>query len=192
MSSTPAVPPSSSIITTVLRTRAIEENPPLAARAIELMMGWRGLVRLEPADARCVVHYMREVHFQRGDLLYRAGDTQAAPHMLLVLEGEVAVDTARPAPGAPAGSEVPIAVLGPGTVLGEMALLDGGPRSATCTAVGPVQCAGLARRGLERLLQEHPVVAARLVLLLAHMLAERLRALDDQLLLLGQIAAPRG
>ncbi len=68
-----------------------------------------------------------------------------------------------------------------------MALLDGAPRSATCTAVSAVQAAGLARRGLERLIDEHPRVAARLMVVLAQHMAERLRALDDQLRMYGQI-----
>ena len=39
-----------------------------------------------------------------------------------------------------------IVVLGAGSVLGEMAVLDGAPRSATCTTVTAVQAAGLAQR----------------------------------------------
>jgi CRP/FNR family transcriptional regulator, cyclic AMP receptor protein len=166
-----------------LRTRAIGENPPLAARAIELLMGFRAFVRLDAADATTVAAYLREVSYAAGEVLFRAGDSMALSHMLLLLDGEVSVDTGT----AVEGQEVPIAVLGPGAVLGEMALLDGAPRSATVTAVTPVQAAGLARRGLERLIDEHPKVAARLMVVLAQHMAERLRALDDQLRMYGQI-----
>ena len=163
-----------SVITTTPRTRAISEVPRLAARAAE---------QLDAQDARTVVAYLREVSYAPGDMLFRAGDVQAGAHLLLVLEGEVTVETGTALPGL----EVPIAVLGPGSVLGEMAPLDGAPRSATVTAVTPVQAAGLARRGLERLIDEHPKVAARLMVVLAQHMAERLRALDDQLRMYGQI-----
>jgi CRP/FNR family transcriptional regulator, cyclic AMP receptor protein len=172
-----------SIITTTPRTRAISEVPRLAARAADLLQGYRAFVQLDAQDARTVVAYLREVSYAPGDVLFRAGDVQAGAHLLLVLEGEVTVETGTTLPGL----EVPIAVLGAGSVLGEMALLDGAPRSATVTAVSQVQAAGLARRGLERLIDEHPKVAARLMVVLAQHMAERLRALDDQLRMYGQI-----
>jgi len=155
------------------------------ARAADLLQGFRAIVRLDAQDAQTVPAYLREVSYSQGDVLFRAGDTEAVAHLLLVLEGEVSVDTGN----SPPGLEVPIAVLGAGSVLGEMALLDGAPRSATCTAVSPVLAAGLARRGLERLIDEHPRVAARLMVVLAQHMAERLRALDDQLRMYGQIHA---
>ena len=175
--------PQSSLLNTVPRTRAIAESPRLAARAAELLQGFRAFTRLDADDARTVVAYLREVSYSRGELLFRAGDSQASAHLLLLLEGEVAVDT-----GTGLG-DVPIAVMGAGSVLGEMALLDGAPRSATCTAMSDVQAAGLARRGLERLIDEHPRVAAKLLVVLAQHMAERLRALDDQLRLYGQLHA---
>ncbi len=174
--------PRSSLLNTVPRTRAIAESPRLAERAAVLLQGFRAFVQLDAQDARTVVSYLREMSFGRGELLFQAGDSHASAYLLLVLDGEVAVDT---------GDSVPIAVLGAGSVLGEMALLDGAPRSATCTAMSHVQAAGLAQRGLERLIDEHPRVAAKLMVVLAQHMAERLRALDDQLRLYAQIQPPR-
>ena len=181
-----STPPS--VLTATPRTRAIAESPRLAARATELLQKFRAFVQLDAQDAATVVAYLREVSYTPGEVLFRAGDTQAVAHLLLVLEGEVSVETGTSLPGL----EVPIVVLGAGSVLGEMAVLDGAPRSATCTAVTPVQAAGLARRGLERLIDEHPKVAARLMVVLAQHMAERLRALDDQLRMYGQIHAAIG
>lgn len=73
--------------------------------------------------------------------------------------------------------------------MGEMAVFDGAPRSATCTAVTAVQAAGLARRRVERLIDEHPKVAAHLMVVLPQNMAERQRALDDQLRMCAQIHA---
>jgi len=182
-----SVSPPSSLLNTVPRTRAIVENPALAARAIQLLQSFRAFVQLDAQEARTVAAYLREVSFSRGEVMFRAGDSHASGHLLLVLDGEVAVDTGTSTPSG----DMPIAVLGAGSVLGEMAVLDGAPRSATCTAMSRVQAAGLARRGLERLIDEHPRVAAKFMVLLAQHMAERLRALDDQLRLYAQIHPAR-
>lgn len=168
------------------RTRALAENPRLATRATELLQTFQAFVRLDADDARCVVAYMREVGYARGALLFAAGDQSGSSYLLLVLEGEVAVDAGG---NGPRGA-VPISVLGAGSVLGEMALLDGAPRSATCTALSAIQAAGLSRRGLERLIDEHPKVAAKLMAGLMQRMSERLRALGEQLELYGQVSRP--
>ena len=72
-------------------------------------------------------------------------------------------------------------MVGPGSVIGEMALLDGAPRSASCTTVSAVQAAGLSRKGLEALIDQQPRIAAKLLVGLGARTAERLRALGDQL-----------
>ena len=166
------------------RTRALAENPRLASRAVELLQSFQAFVRLSEDDARCVVPYLREVAYARGDLLFAAGDQSSSSYLLLLLEGEVAVD----AGGGGPRDAVPISVLGAGSVLGEMALLDGAPRSATCTALSDIQAAGLSRRGLERLIDERPKVAAKLLAGLMQRMAERLRALGEQLELYGQVS----
>ncbi len=167
------------------RTRSITENPALAARTVELLQKLHAFVRLNAQDARCVAGYMRELAYAQGERLFQAGEQHHANHLLLVLEGEVAVDASSTGPhGA-----VPIAVLGAGSVLGEMSLLDGAPRSATCTAISDIRAAGLARRGLERLIEEQPSVAAKLLAGLAQVMAERLRAMAEQLQMYGQINA---
>ena len=183
MPTTSAFPPSAS---PAPRTRALAENPRLANRAIELLQTFQAFVRMDADDARSVVAYLREVAYARGDLLFAAGDQRSSSYLLLLLEGEVAVDAGGTGPGA----AVPISVLGAGSVLGEMALLDGAPRSATCTALSDIQAAGLSRRGLERLIDEHPKVAAKLLAGLLQRMSERLRALGEQLELYGQVSAP--
>jgi CRP-like cAMP-binding protein len=64
--------------------------------------------------------------------------------------------------------------------MGEMSRIDGAPRSAQCTALGPVLAAGLSRRGLEQLIDEAPRAAAKLMTGLAQRMADRLRALGQQ------------
>jgi CRP-like cAMP-binding protein len=67
-----------------------------------------------------------------------------------------------------------IGTLGPGDFFGELALLSGGPRSATVTATSAVHLMMLAPAQFERVLDEEPAVR-RAVL---RALGERLRTLE--------------
>jgi len=164
------------------RVRSIGDSPALAARAAELLRTPQALMPLEPDEARTVVERMRLVTFPKGATLFREGELGSS-YLLLLLEGEISVDAGS------AGPAVALSVLGPGSVIGEMALLDGAPRSANCVAISPVHAAGLSRGGLETLVDEHPRVAAKLMIGLSQRIAERLRALGQQLQIYAGLAA---
>jgi len=63
---------------------------------------------------------------------------------------------------------------GPGEVLGEIALLDGGPRTATVTLSEPSRLLVLARREFHALMDEFPEVRLHVL----EIVASRLRSLD--------------
>jgi CRP/FNR family cyclic AMP-dependent transcriptional regulator len=63
---------------------------------------------------------------------------------------------------------------GPGEVLGEIALLDGGPRTATVTLSQPSRLLVLARREFGELMDEFPEIRLRILETVVH----RLRGLD--------------
>ena len=63
---------------------------------------------------------------------------------------------------------------GPGEVLGEIALLDGGPRTATVTLSQPSRLLVLARPDFQTLVDEFPEIRLRIMETVAH----RLRSLD--------------
>ncbi|MGK2852096.1 MAG: cyclic nucleotide-binding domain-containing protein [Candidatus Limnocylindrales bacterium] len=66
-----------------------------------------------------------------------------------------------------------IRTLGPGDFLGEIALIDGGPRTATVTADSAVEAIVIDRDGFSRLMNEFPVVRLDLVTALTQRLRER-------------------
>lgn len=68
----------------------------------------------------------------------------------------------------------PINEVGPGEVIGEIALLDGGPRTATVTLTEPSRLLVLARREFQALMDEFPEIRLRVL----EAVARRLRALD--------------
>ncbi len=57
----------------------------------------------------------------------------------------------------------PAAALGPGDFFGEMALLDGGPRVGTVTAVTAMELLVLSRSEFRQLIEENPTVAMRML-----------------------------
>lgn len=101
--------------------------------------------------------------FQRGD----AGD-----HLLAIRRGRVRLSLS-----SPQGREVVLRAVGPGEVLGEMALIDGLARSADAHALQDTDCLLLSRTGFHAAVQRHPDVA----LTLAQYLCSLLRSTNYQL-----------
>lgn len=107
--------------------------------------------------------------FPRGAVIIREGDTDAA--LYIIVNGEVRVST-QPGNGAP---EVILATLRTGAFIGEMALLDGAPRSATCTAITPTECLVLTRWVFNTTLRSDPLIAVAML----PVLSRRVREADE-------------
>jgi hypothetical protein len=129
------------------------------------------LVRgLTPRELRIVTAAMQRRELQAGEVVFRQGDEAEA--LYVVTRGSVsAVVTLR---GAVQRTQR-FASLGPGTMFGEMALLDQAGRSADAVADRDTCLLVLSREGLETLLQEQPELAAKLYRNIAAHLGERLR-----------------
>jgi CRP/FNR family transcriptional regulator, cyclic AMP receptor protein len=69
-----------------------------------------------------------------------------------------------------------VATLGPGDSIGEMALLDGGPRTATVTATTPLEVYALGVREFRSLLDASPSITRKILV----SVAGRLRAAESR------------
>ncbi|NJM42845.1 MAG: cyclic nucleotide-binding domain-containing protein [Brachymonas sp.] len=118
-----------------------------------------------------------------GTVFIQEGDKNNTDYMVLVLDGEVTVENIVVSRTTP----VTTAVLGPGSLLGEMGIVDGEPRSATCTATMPVRAAIFTRSNLESLMNEHPSIGAKFMMSISLRIAERLRDTADKLKLYAQL-----
>jgi CRP/FNR family transcriptional regulator, cyclic AMP receptor protein len=78
---------------------------------------------------------------------------------------------------APAGGERILAILGPGSVVGELSMIDGGPRSASVTALRDSKLSFVGRSAFEAFGQSRPELYRHV----ATLLAQRLRDTDDAL-----------
>ena len=102
------------------------------------------------------------VKFRPGQTIFRQGLPGDA--MYLVQEGQVEIRVD--------GSTVEI--VGPGGVIGELALVDGGPRSASAIAWTPCQLARVTASELHGLIQRTPGFARNMM----RVIAQRLRRMN--------------
>jgi hypothetical protein len=126
----------------------------LVLRQVSLFSGL-SLERLQAVE-----RIVRESRYVAGEEIVREGEP--GDELFLIVEGEV--DVLRAA-GTPA--EERLNRLGPGDYLGEMAVLDGSPRSTTAVARSEVRALVLAGARLRELMHEMPDLAFDLLRVLA-------------------------
>jgi CRP-like cAMP-binding protein len=121
---------------------------------------------------------------QRDALLARARVQKYAAHATIFLMGSpgdsmVAVlrGTIRISMPSPDGKEIVLAILGPGQICGEIALLDGKERTADARAATDCSVVVLERRDVLSFFAQYPDAWARLI----EVLCERLRTADQQM-----------
>jgi CRP/FNR family cyclic AMP-dependent transcriptional regulator len=104
--------------------------------------------------------------FKAGDAIFALGDS--GEEMFIILEGTVAVFV---------GGRV-VMTLGPGEIVGEMALVDDDhTRTATVKAESDVKVAPVDRRQFEFLVRNHPTFATEVM----KTIADRLRKMNEYL-----------
>jgi CRP-like cAMP-binding protein len=126
-----------------------------ALRAIPLFSG------MSDRSIEIIADIVREASFPAGASLVREGEPGET--FMVIREGSAAVDQG--------GRK--LRDLGAGDFIGEIALVDGGPRTASVTAVEPVEALVLDRSGFSRLMNEFPVIRFDLVSGLTQRLRQR-------------------
>ena len=115
---------------------------------------------------------MSEVRLRRGEVLFKEG--QAGDRVYVIADGKIKLGHT-----SKDGRETLIAVLGPGEMLGELALFDPGPRAATATAIAPTRLLELRHADLAGILDGRPQLSAQLLQSLAKRLRRTNAALAD-------------
>lgn len=136
-----------------------------------------------PDEAELLGASMVHVRARHGQVLIAEDD--ASDWMLLLLAGTVDVSKRRVGAEGRRGdledTTTRLAVLRAGAVLGEMSMLDGEPRYASCRALGDVEAALLTREAVAGLIRDQPAVGAKVLVKLTQLLAQRLRNTSNQL-----------
>ena len=103
---------------------------------------------------------MRIRRFRRNETVFHLGDPGDA--LFIVMSGSIKITLP-----ADTGDEAILATLRPGDFFGELALLDGAPRSATAVAIEPTETYILARDRFRELVATEPVMREALLATMA-------------------------
>lgn len=124
--------------------------------------------RLPAAEIQAVACHFSVNKIDRGETIFREGDD--GTFMCIVHEGRISVLKTNQN-----DQDVVMATLGKGRTLGEMAILDGERRSATCVAASDCVLLTLSREAMDTMLEDQPRIGAKILRAVAVSLSRRLR-----------------
>jgi len=111
--------------------------------------------------------WLEPVAWPAGHVVFRSGDPGSA--LYLVTRGRASVHILH------TGGDIRLVTFAPGAVVGELALLDRGPRSATVTVDEDLAGFGLGAASFDELCRQQPDIAIKLLSALGHELSVRIR-----------------
>ncbi len=138
------------------------------------------VLKLCPIFARLSVKELKKVSALIYERSYQAGEylfekEQPGTAMFIIKTGQVKIVV----PGNE--SETELATIYPEDFLGELALLDDTPRSASAKAAEKTEALAFFREDLGELVQTYPVIAVKIMRDLAIIIGQRLKAANEQL-----------
>jgi zinc transporter ZupT len=140
---------------TRFREYALERKQEEAKELIGLLSQCDLLRHLPAEGIEELLPSVRTRHLEAGEIVFRAGDPGDA--LYIVARGKVEVLAESPGGGPVAAKS--IAELGAGHAFGEMALLSGGPRTATIRSVAETDLLAISREDFEQRIASDPAMA---------------------------------
>ncbi|MGQ0430643.1 MAG: Crp/Fnr family transcriptional regulator [Gammaproteobacteria bacterium] len=131
---------------------------------------------LAPAAFDRIAALAAQRAYRAGEVVFSQGE--AGDALYAVVAGQVRIST-----GAADGREIFLNIMEPGDTFGEIALLDGGTRTATATAMTASDLVSIRREPLFALLEREPQVAVELLRLCGARLRWTSGLLEDAALL---------
>ena len=125
-------------------------------------------------DIEALADYMQAYEANKGSTLFHEGDS--GTYLCLIIKGTVDIYKEDHH-----SKEKIFATIGPGKTLGEMAIIDGEPRSATAHVAETTTLAILTKNNFLRIIHEKPGLATKILLKVARLLSQRLRQTSGQL-----------
>lgn len=117
---------------------------------------------LDEKDLRTLAQLCHWHSYDRGQLIL--GHQDQSTDVFFIVTGKVRV-----AVYSPSGKEVSFGELDAGDMFGEIAAIDGGPRSASITAESNALIAAMSAGAFSKVLETHPHITARLLLQFAEL-----------------------
>jgi CRP/FNR family cyclic AMP-dependent transcriptional regulator len=141
-----------------------------SADVVELLGRVPVFSTLEHCDLERIAQMALPRQFEPGQAVFREGDQSDTCYV--VREGH-----ARAVRSHGDGRTITLATFGPGDIFGELAMFEDERRSATVEALEPTSVIAVLGPDMRRLMNEHPQIAARLVIALGR----RLREMNERL-----------
>ncbi len=130
------------------------------------------LRHLSPGELERLAQLVSTRHYEAGEKVFLKGDPGTA--MMAVLSGRVRICSY-----SAEGREVVLNVMSPGEVFGEIALIDGGERTADAFSMEPTELLILSRRDFLPFLTSNPEVCIRLLEVMCRRLRWTTQQLED-------------
>ena len=124
---------------------------------------------LPDEDIRALMAVARKRTFRAGEVIFHREDVGQV--LYVIKEGKVNICLI-----SPEGQEISLVVLGKGDFFGELAILDGLPRSTDAIALERVECYTLQRSDFHNAIMKNPKIAIQVL----EILSRRLRKTDDK------------
>lgn len=148
---------------------------PFVDRILDIIGHIRLREDFEAEDIACLARYMVCFRVPAGIEIIQEGE--AGDFLLLVIEGTIEI-VKKGVNGLPAR----VGMAGPGKTLGEMSVIDGEPRFASCITEQDCLLAVLDRESLSRILADEPRMGVKILMELLMLLNQRLRTVSNDLL----------
>lgn len=129
----------------------------------------------DASEVKVLQGITRETTYTTGDVIIREGDHAGELFMLAAGSATISVRL-----GAD-GRRRRLGSLGEGVTFGEIALFEGGPRTADVIADGPVTCYALSVADLNDIAPSHPALQLKLLRNVGQALARRLRQANAEI-----------
>lgn len=142
---------------------------------LEMMERIEFLADMKWREVELLAGYMQAYEAHPGCIVFREGESGS--YMGLLVRGRIQI---RKETGD--AHDTVVSIEGRGRLIGEMALIDGEPRSATCEVTEQATLLLLTRDNFTRLAEEHPQLAYKLLLRISKLISRRLRLTSGRLI----------
>lgn len=131
---------------------------------------------LSPTEIRLLATFSQEENYESDSIIFREGEI--GDKLYIILDGQVRISKFIPGIG-----EEALAILSRGEFFGEMALIDGSPRSADARAHGRgATILSIDKKTLGEILKMDPAASLQFLNLLTKMLTQRLKEINEKIM----------
>jgi CRP-like cAMP-binding protein len=151
------------------------EGTALAQQIFEMIGHSRFFADFTREDVQRLTGFMQVYRAEPSQVIIREGDID--DYMVLIIQGNVDIVKADSH-----GKQQQMTTVGQGAMIGEMSMIDGEPRFASCVALEPVTFAVISRDSIVQIILEEPSLGSKVLIKLVTLLSQRLRKTSSNLL----------